>query len=249
MRWIIKDHVLTISGHGAASGDYSPNGFFLHTPWQEYAAAIGEIIIEPGCNYVGSSLFAELHNLKRVIVPYDLYALWYHAFENCENLECVRFNGGRPMEMPEDVFEGCGDITVEYPESDSTWDVSVGQNFGASSINWVSYYRPIKSLCIQLNEWLTRYSIPDGSFTLNVTINGRSEHQIGDCVAIAAYDKNGKMLRIDCLHPTFMTMEDETLAISYDNGEPEIFQIKAFWLSPDCGFLPLTEAVGLMANY
>ena len=158
LTWILDTNgTLTISGTGdmwnfassdggnAAVPTRGTRGEQEEAPWAAYRDQIRKVVVEEGVTSIGD-----------------------HAFQACESLSQVVFEGDAP-EIGEGAFEGV-EATVSYPEENETWTEEVLQDYGGD-LSWEPYQAGLEVIASgQCGDDLT-WTLTD-DYTLTITGTG-----------------------------------------------------------------------------
>ncbi len=149
LSWSLDENgTLTISGTGdmwnfASASNAGVNavrggeGEPREVPWAAYRGQVRKVVVEEGVTSVGD-----------------------HAFQDCESLTEVVFEGDAP-EIGEDAFEGV-EATVSYPAENETWTEEVFQDYGGD-LSWEASSETPES--VEINE----QNFPDETFRTYVS--------------------------------------------------------------------------------
>ena len=111
---------MTISGVGIAypdvvynaDGDSEGSDIEYYSPWGDDSnQSILEVKVDDGITEIGTGLFADCSNLKKVTLRSGIVSLGYRAFEDCRKLETVI--GLRKDMINQFAFEGCISLDEE----------------------------------------------------------------------------------------------------------------------------------------
>jgi len=129
--------------------NYSDEGLIL----MQYPCAKGDTVfqIPEGTYDIFQLAMEDVDALEEVIIPDGVQNIGSYAFQNCDNLRTLRFQGDAP-EFGQDVVMGMT-VTVYYPADNETWTEEVMQNHGGT-ITWVSYEKTDTSgMCGENLTW------------------------------------------------------------------------------------------------
>ena len=129
--YLAENGKLSITGTGATWDYYStvPNFFLFRS--EVKTAEIGE-----GVTGVGDYLFFDMDALEIVVLGPDVETIGYWAFDSCNALTEIRFQGEAPS-FASNCFNGVT-ATAYYPVDDPSWTEDVMQDYGGH-ITWVPY--------------------------------------------------------------------------------------------------------------
>lgn len=123
--------------------------------------SLESIEIPTGVTSIGESAFALCRSLESIEIPADVTSIEDYAFDDCESLESIEipagvtsigehafrdcrdldiyFTGNHPEEMANDWLSESSNVTIYYPQNDSTWKGIESESFGGTDIEWVPY--------------------------------------------------------------------------------------------------------------
>lgn len=123
--------------------------------------SLESIEIPTGVTSIGESAFALCRSLESIEIPADVTSIEDYAFDGCESLESIEipagvtsigehafrdcrdldiyFTGNHPEEMANDWLSESSNVTIYYPQNDSTWKGIESESFGGTDIKWVPY--------------------------------------------------------------------------------------------------------------
>ena len=162
----IPDGVTGIAG-GAFSGCSSlknieiPDGV-TSIEWGAFkdCSSLESIEIPDGVTSIKDGTFSECSSLKNIEIPDGVTSIGFDAFYKCSRLKSIKmpagltsiggyvfakciadiyFKGNRPKEMNIVCLSGCSNITVYYPQNNTTWKGIESESFGGTDIKWVPY--------------------------------------------------------------------------------------------------------------
>lgn len=101
--WEIDEYgVMTIKGDGAMPDRLTVN---VSAPWNAYVKDITAVIVKKGVESIGDYAFANMSNMKRIILPPGLKRIGTHAFYKCTGLEVIEIV--RAAKIEKYAFSGC----------------------------------------------------------------------------------------------------------------------------------------------
>lgn len=110
--WVLKDHVLTISGKGPMYN----SGFGFESPFQSNND-IYKVVIKQGVTLIGENNFSSCKNLKTVSLPESMSCISDGAFFGCYKLNSINLPDSI-MFIGEGAFNCCTSLTsVHIPKS------------------------------------------------------------------------------------------------------------------------------------
>lgn len=95
-----------------------------------------ELVLPDSLVSIGGAAFLDCYNLTKVILPRNVEVIETCAFLNCKNLKKVIFCGDAPRKMDEDIFR-LVESTAYYPAGNTTWTKEKLQSYGGK-ITWVA---------------------------------------------------------------------------------------------------------------
>ncbi|MGN0182073.1 MAG: leucine-rich repeat protein [Candidatus Ornithomonoglobus sp.] len=111
--WEIDEYgVMTIKGNGTMNDRITVN---TKAPWNDYVKDITAVVVKNGVKSIGDYAFANMSNMKRIILPRGLEQIGTHAFYKCTSLEIIEITDAVSLEKY--AFSGCVSlkyITVPY---------------------------------------------------------------------------------------------------------------------------------------
>jgi len=151
--WTLENYVLTVSGTGCMY-DFDPRtaqntGF--EPPWRSYITSISRVVIEEGCESIGTNAFNKFSTiteiafpgsslktikesafqgtgLKKVCIPDCVETIGLRAFSSCENLKEISFGNGLKT-VPKYICLGDSSLEkVTFSPSCKTVEVAAFQN-------------------------------------------------------------------------------------------------------------------------
>ncbi|MGM9937745.1 MAG: leucine-rich repeat protein, partial [Candidatus Ornithomonoglobus sp.] len=167
--WEIDEYgVMTIKGNGYMNDRLTVN---VKAPWDDYVKDITAVVVKKGVRSIGDYAFANMSNMKRIILPPGLQQIGAHAFYKCVGLEVIEivrattiekyaFSGCvslKRMVIPNGVnrietglFEGCTSLKEVDIMSTVT---TIGSNAFSKCINLESIYIPKGVMSIEANAF------------------------------------------------------------------------------------------------
>lgn len=100
-------------------------------------SSLKNIEIPDGVEVIQAKAFEGCSSLRNLKIPAGVYNIGEYIFEGCT--ADIYFKGNRPKEMDNECLSGCSNITVYYPQNDSTWKGIESESFGGTDIKWVPY--------------------------------------------------------------------------------------------------------------
>ena len=128
--WVLKDHVLTISGKGPMYN----SGFGFESPFQSNND-IYKVVIKQGVTLIGENNFSSCQNLKTVSLPESMSCISDGAFLGCFNLTTINIPDNVGF-IGENAFFCCTNLqNVHIPKSLTR--IRPGAFFGCCNIKSV----------------------------------------------------------------------------------------------------------------
>ena len=100
-------------------------------------SSLKSIEIPDGVTSIGSFAFWGCSSLESIKMPAGLTSIGGYVFAKC--IADIYFKGNRPKEMDNECLSGCSNITVYYPQNNTTWKGIESESFGGTDIKWVPY--------------------------------------------------------------------------------------------------------------
>ena len=127
--------------------------------------------------------FDSCSNITEIQLQANVTSIDAYAFKECTGLQNITFMGNAPS-IHTSSFYGCGTVSANVVNSNSTWTDSVKQNYGATKINWnvknpTDIVAKIDTVKISLNDKIAvKFMVTlDNSVAaddyMKVTVNGR----------------------------------------------------------------------------
>ena len=82
--------------------------------------------------------FYYCRSLESIEIPADVTSIGEESFGYCSDLD-IYFTGNHPEEMANDWLSESSNVTIYYPQNDSTWKGIESESFGGTDIKWVPY--------------------------------------------------------------------------------------------------------------
>ena len=127
--------------------------------------------------------FYNCSNITGIQLQANVTSIDAYAFKECTGLQNITFMGNAPS-IHASSFDGCGTVSANVVNSNSTWTDSVKQNYGATKINWnvknpTDIVAKIDTVKISLNDKIAvKFMVTlDDSVAaddyMKVTVNGK----------------------------------------------------------------------------
>ena len=203
-----KEGALTITGEGSAA----------HGSWDDFAADIRNVIIEPGITSIQSSVFSGCTGLKNIAIPEGVTSIGESAFSGCTGMTSVT--------LPESVtdigasaFSGCTGMTsITLPEGIDTIPESLfSKCTGLKEIIIPNNIRYIAPKAFEYCSGLKEVTILNPGCIINSIPGTVLIHGYADSTAEKYADDNGNSFEPleNCGDNLTWTLDDEgTLTIS-----------------------------------
>ena len=103
-----------------------------------YCRSLKSIEIPAGVTSIGANAFYYCRSLESIEIPVDVTSIGEESFGYCSDLD-IYFTGNHPEEMANDWLSESSNVTIYYPQNDSTWKGIESESFGGTDIKWVPY--------------------------------------------------------------------------------------------------------------
>ena len=100
--------------------------------------SLENIKIPAGVTSIGASAFYCCKSLESIKIPAGVISIGKESFGDCSDLD-IYFTGNHPEEMANDWLSESSNVTIYYPQNDSTWKGIESESFGGTDIKWVPY--------------------------------------------------------------------------------------------------------------
>ena len=87
---------------------------------------------------IGPWAFGYCYSLESIKIPAGVTSIGEESFSDCSDLD-IYFTGNHPEEMANDWLSESSNVTIYYPQNDSTWKGIESESFGGTDIKWVPY--------------------------------------------------------------------------------------------------------------
>lgn len=146
--------------------------------------------------------FDSCKNIKEIQLQANVISIDVYAFRACTGLQNITFMGNAPS-IHASSFYGCGTVSANVVNSNSTWTDSVKQNYGATKINWnvknpTDIVAKIDTAKISLNDKIAVKfmvtlddSVADDDY-MKVTVNGKETRIKVKDTTVVQSNLNGK---------------------------------------------------------
>ncbi|MBQ2986287.1 MAG: leucine-rich repeat protein [Tyzzerella sp.] len=146
--------------------------------------------------------FDSCENIKEIQLQANVTSIDAYAFSECTGLQNITFMGNAPS-IHASSFYGCGTVSANVVNSNSTWTDSVKQNYGATKINWnvknpTDIVAKIDTAKISLNDKIAVKfmvtlddSVADDDY-MKVTVNGKETRIKVKDTTVVQSNLNGK---------------------------------------------------------
>lgn len=229
VKWSYASGVLTIYGKGDLPDvtDAGETGY-ANRPWQEYAASIEKLVIEPGINKIGAKSFMLLANLGEVSISGTVSKIGGYAFQSCGKLDNVVIPEG-VVTIEQHIFHSANNVkTITLPSTFNVGATAVLNSkantiatinvpwYGAKAIAWAENYKATKNPDAVINV----YGDKEGYLADNEGVENAFKWELNPetgvlTVAKTDVESNGKIQIFDDRMPG---SEIEVLAPWYYQG-------------------------------
>ena len=103
-----------------------------------WCESLKSIEIPAGVTSIGASAFYCCKSLESIKIPAGVISIGKESFGDCSDLD-IYFTGNHPEEMANDWLSESSNVTIYYPQNDSTWKGIESESFGGTDIKWVPY--------------------------------------------------------------------------------------------------------------
>ena len=108
-------------------------------PWAfGYCYSLESIKIPSKVTSIEEYAFYYCRSLESIEIPADVTSIGEESFGYCSDLD-IYFTGNHPEEMANDWLSESSNVTIYYPQNDSTWKGIESESFGGTDIKWVPY--------------------------------------------------------------------------------------------------------------
>ena len=108
-------------------------------PWAfGYCKSLESIKIPSKVTSIEEYAFYYCRSLESIEIPADVTSIGEESFGYCSDLD-IYFTGNHPEEMANDWLSESSNVTIYYPQNDSTWKGIESESFGGTDIEWVPY--------------------------------------------------------------------------------------------------------------
>lgn len=158
LTWVLDDEgILTISGTGEMSFDYSP----FEKNWK-----INKVVIESGVTSIAPWAFADCSLMTEIAIPDSVQSIGSNAFYKCYDLADIELPAGMTS-LENNVFAYCSALTnITIPDTVKTIGQHTFQYSGLTEIDIPSSVEVIGYGAFECCDGLTSITIPDTVKTL-----------------------------------------------------------------------------------
>ena len=103
-----------------------------------YCRSLESIEIPVDVTRIGPWAFGYCYSLESIKIPAGVTSIGEESFSDCSDLD-IYFTGNHPEEMANDWLSESSNVTIYYPQNDSTWKGIESESFGGTDIKWVPY--------------------------------------------------------------------------------------------------------------
>ena len=108
-------------------------------PWAfGYCYSLESIKIPSKVTSIEEYAFYYCRSRESIEIPADVTSIGEESFGYCSDLD-IYFTGNHPEEMANDWLSESSNVTIYYPQNDSTWKGIESESFGGTDIKWVPY--------------------------------------------------------------------------------------------------------------
>ena len=87
---------------------------------------------------IESYAFSDCSSLSRIEIGNSVTRIESSTFSCCSNLSGIYFKGNKP-DPDYDFLYGLSNVTIYYPQNDTTWSDIESDSYGGTNIKWVAY--------------------------------------------------------------------------------------------------------------
>ena len=117
-----------------------PNSITGTIGWYAFSgcSSLESIEIPNSVTGIGRSAFSGCSNLSSIEIGNSVTSIGYAAFSDCSNLSSIYFKGNKP-DSNYDFLYGLSNVTIYYPQNNTTWSDIGSDSYGGTNIKWVAY--------------------------------------------------------------------------------------------------------------
>ena len=101
-------------------------------------SSLRSIEIPDSVTRIGMSAFSGCSSLSRIEIGNSVTRIESSTFSCCSNLSSIYFKGNKP-DPDYDFLYGLSNVTIYYPQNDTTWSDIESDSYGGTNIKWVAY--------------------------------------------------------------------------------------------------------------
>ena len=101
-------------------------------------SSLRSIEIPDSVTRIGMSAFSGCSSLSRIEIGNSVTRIESSTFSCCSNLSGIYFKGNKP-DPDYDFLYGLSNVTIYYPQNDTTWSDIESDSYGGTNIKWVAY--------------------------------------------------------------------------------------------------------------
>lgn len=101
-------------------------------------SSLRSIEIPDSVTRIESYAFSDCSSLSRIEIGNSVTRIESSTFSCCSNLSGIYFKGNKP-DPDYDFLYGLSNVTIYYPQNDTTWSDIESDSYGGTNIKWVAY--------------------------------------------------------------------------------------------------------------